>query len=143
MLSRTPQKGRQHGSSSASTDTHELAELMRIQLVRKLADHLDGVDVSRYREGDVFELSRREAELLIAERWAVSYEPVPKGVRRVSVSPQMAVAADRLNRRTLDQIRRVREEMETRHFEEQERRRAEDRIRDALHDERAKTLNGD
>jgi hypothetical protein len=43
---------------------------MRVRLVRKLADRLDGVDVSGHSSGDILELSRRDAELLIAERWA-------------------------------------------------------------------------
>jgi hypothetical protein len=117
---------------------------MRIQLVRKLADHLDGIDVSRYHEGDVFELSRREAELLIAEGWAVPFEePAVNEIRSTSIVPELAMAADRFERRTLEQIRRLREEMESRNLEEQERRRAEDRIREELHDSRATTINGD
>jgi hypothetical protein len=116
---------------------------MLIRLVRKLADHLDGIDVSRYREGDVFELPRREAELLIAETWAVGIDPASTEVRGMSIEPELAMAADRFERRTLEQLRRVREEMETRHFEEQERRRAEDRIREELHDAHAKAINGD
>jgi hypothetical protein len=124
---------------------------MRIQLVRKLADYLDGIDVSRRREGDFFELPRREAELLVAEGWAVALgdpptsesEPAANEVRRMSNAPELATAADRFERRTLEQIRRLREEMESRHFEEQERRRVEDRIRDELHDSRATTINGD
>ena len=43
---------------------------MRVRLVRKLADLLDGVDVSGHSSGDILELSRHDAELLIAERWA-------------------------------------------------------------------------
>jgi len=117
---------------------------MRIQLVRKLADHLDGVDVSEARQGDVIDLPRREAELLIAERWAVAtFDEATREVRFRSCLPELATAADRFERRTLEQIRRLREEMATRHFEEQQRRRAEDRIREELHDEQAKTLNGD
>lgn len=44
---------------------------MRVRLVRKLADYLDGIDLSAYEEGDVLDLPRREAELLIAEGWAM------------------------------------------------------------------------
>jgi len=44
---------------------------MRVRLVRKLADLLDGVDVSGHSSGDILELPRHDAELLIAERWAV------------------------------------------------------------------------
>jgi hypothetical protein len=117
---------------------------MQIQLVRKLADYLDGVDVSAYEEGDVFELPRRDAELLIAERWAIAFSGAePREVRLVSTAPPLATAADRFERRTLEQMRRLREEMEHRRFEEQERRRAEDRIREELHDLQARTVNGD
>jgi hypothetical protein len=119
-------------------------DVMQIQLVRKLANHLDGVDVSMYNEGDIIELSRRQAELLIAEQWAVPfYGPTPGEVRRVSTVPELATAADRFERRTLEQMRRLREEMDNRRFEEQARRRAEDRIREELHDAKAKTINGD
>ena len=118
--------------------------LMQIQLVRKLANHLDGIDVTAYAQGDVMDLPRRDAELLIAERWAVAYYgPAAREVRSVSAIPQLAIAADRLARRSLDQMRRFREDMEMKRFEEQERRRAEDRIREELHDEHAKTINGE
>src|SRR4051794_7883212 len=40
---------------------------MQIQLVRKLADYLDGIDVSKCREGENIDLPRSDAELLIAE----------------------------------------------------------------------------
>jgi len=119
-------------------------DVMQIQLVRKLADHLDGVDVSMYNEGDVIELARRQAELLIAEQWAVPCQAAaPREVRGVSTAPALATAADRLQLRTLEQMRRLREEMDNRRFEEQERRRAEDRIREELHDAQAKTIGGD
>jgi hypothetical protein len=114
---------------------------MQIQLVRKLADHLDGIDVSAYAQGDVIELPRRDAELLIAEGWALAYYgSANREIRGASAAPERAMAADRLEPRTLEQMRRIREEMESRHFEEQERRRAEDRIREELHDEQAKTI---
>lgn len=117
---------------------------MQIQLVRKLANYLDGIDVTAYRQGDVFDLPRRDAELLIAERWAVAYYgPSVREVRDVSMTPQLATAADRNTRRSLDQIRRFREAMDTKRCAEQERRRAEDRIREELHDEHAKTISGD
>jgi hypothetical protein len=116
---------------------------MQIQLVRKLANHLDGIDVSAYQQGDVVDLQPRDAELLIAEGWAIACEgPVTREVRDVSAAPLLATAADRLARRSLDQMRRFREEMDAKRCEEQERRRAEDRIREELHDEHAKTING-
>jgi hypothetical protein len=45
-------------------------------------------------------------------------------------------------RRTLEQLRTIREELERRVLRERERRRAEDRIREERHDERAKTISG-
>jgi hypothetical protein len=43
---------------------------MHIRLIHKLADHLDGIDVSDCCEGDHVDLPERDAELLIAEGWA-------------------------------------------------------------------------
>src|SRR5262245_58223736 len=45
---------------------------MRLRLVRKLADTIDGVDISTYAVGDVIDVDRDEARLLIAEKWAVA-----------------------------------------------------------------------
>jgi hypothetical protein len=44
---------------------------MKVVLVRKLADVMDGVDVSGYRCGDVVDLPARDAQLLIVESWAI------------------------------------------------------------------------
>ncbi|HTM04544.1 MAG TPA: hypothetical protein VL173_13630 [Vicinamibacterales bacterium] len=43
---------------------------MRIRLTRKLAELLNGVDLSRHRVGDVFDLPLRDAQVLVAEGWA-------------------------------------------------------------------------
>ena len=43
---------------------------MLVRLTRKLANRIDGVDISRYRVGDVIQLPFRAASLLIAEGWA-------------------------------------------------------------------------
>ena len=43
---------------------------MYVRLKCKLADSLDGIDVSRVMVGDVIELPDAEAELLISEAWA-------------------------------------------------------------------------
>jgi len=55
---------------------------MRVRLTRKLATCLDGVDLSAHHCGDVFEMPHHEAELLIAEGWAVPV--VPSEPRRMS-----------------------------------------------------------
>jgi hypothetical protein len=44
---------------------------MKIRLTRKLANWLDGVDVTNHAVGDVLDLPVEEARLLIAEQWAV------------------------------------------------------------------------
>jgi hypothetical protein len=115
---------------------------MFIRLVRKLAEQLDGIDMSARRAGDVFEVPRYEAELLIAEAWAVAADELRSGaINCLSALPQPAVATTtRLKRRTIEQLRSVREAMAAKQFKEQAHRRAEDRIRDELHDERAKTI---
>ncbi len=115
--------------------------VMWIRLVRKLADHLDGIDVSSYNEGDILDLPRAEAGLLIAEQWALPFRGPSRDVRAASTAHLRAFAADRSERRTLEQLRRVREGFETQPLEPHEHRRAEDRIRDAHHDSRQKTLN--
>ena len=43
---------------------------MLIRLTLKLADTLDGIDVSHVRQGDLVEMSALDAELMIAEGWA-------------------------------------------------------------------------
>jgi hypothetical protein len=97
---------------------------MQIRLTRKLAHCLDGVDLTPYGVNDEFDLSRREARLLIAEGWAV-----PSGA-----------AADQPHATVSDEgRRRIRDQLE--HWDErQDRRRVEDRIRDELHDSRATTI---
>lgn len=68
---------------------------MRVRLTAKLAEVVNGVDLSASREGDVVELPRRQAEMLIAERWAERISDAhecraaswPRGAR--------AIAADR------------------------------------------------
>ena len=43
---------------------------MRVRLTRKLADEIDGIDLSQHAVGDSFDLAAREGELLMAEGWA-------------------------------------------------------------------------
>jgi hypothetical protein len=44
---------------------------MKVRLTRKLANRLDGVDVSNNVVGDVLDLPAEEARLLVAEKWAM------------------------------------------------------------------------
>ena len=47
---------------------------MKVRLTKKLAETLDGVDVSRNRVGDVLDLPPMKARLLVAEEWATAAE---------------------------------------------------------------------
>jgi hypothetical protein len=44
---------------------------MKVRLTKKLAERLDGIDVSDRREGDVFDTSAHDAAMLVEERWAI------------------------------------------------------------------------
>jgi hypothetical protein len=57
---------------------------MRIRLTRKLSQLLNGIDISRLSVGDVIDLPRHDAELLLAEGWALPaaddrFEPSKRG----------------------------------------------------------------
>ena len=43
---------------------------MHVKLTRKLANSLDGVDVSNARVGDIIDVSTEEAAALVREGWA-------------------------------------------------------------------------
>ena len=95
---------------------------MRIRLTRKLADCLDGVDVSHYSAGDVLDLPTREAHLLVAEGWAVLSG-------RAAFEPEPWTPTD-------EEVRCIGEQLEN-WSERRDLRRAEDRIREELRDSRA------
>jgi hypothetical protein len=44
---------------------------MKVRLTKKLAERLDGIDVSDRQEGDLLELSAHDAAMLVEERWAI------------------------------------------------------------------------
>jgi hypothetical protein len=48
-----------------------LALPTKVRLTRKFAQIIDGIDLSRARAGEDIELSPRDAQLLIAEGWAL------------------------------------------------------------------------
>jgi hypothetical protein len=117
---------------------------MRVRLTRKLAECIDGVDLSRHRVRDVIEVTRHEAELLFAEGWA---EQVGRRrqIFRTVVRFRQAKAAERSRRRSLtaQRLRESRRNIDQQSLGPQERRRAEDRFREELHDSRAKTISKD
>jgi hypothetical protein len=45
---------------------------MRVRLTRKLADAIDGVDLRGHEVDEVFDVSTRDARLLMAEDWAIA-----------------------------------------------------------------------
>jgi hypothetical protein len=124
---------------------------MHVRLTRKLAEMVDGIDLSGRRVGDVLSLTPHEAELLIAEGWAERIggdgvqpadvaprrtEPPPEPKRSLPESPHEALAPPH----TAERLRAIRHDIEMRSFGERARRRAEDRIREELQDSRARTL---
>ena len=113
---------------------------MWIRLTRKLADWLDGIDVTDRRVGDVFDLPIHDAQLLIAEGWAEPHLPVSVG----TFGDQSTRAADCRDRveAAVSRLRQLRERRDRRDYETLERRRVEDRILEQLRDERAITIKG-
>lgn len=97
---------------------------MRIRLTRKLANCIDGVDLSRYSVGDGLNLPTWEARLLIAEGWATLSD---------------GTADERPCTLTAQELRCIGEQL-TNWSEPQDRRRAEDRVRDELRDSKAVTV---
>jgi hypothetical protein len=55
---------------------------MKVRLTRKLAECVDGVDLSNHSVGDVLELSPLEATLLVAEKWAIPERRSGEGASR-------------------------------------------------------------
>ena len=70
--------------------------LMLVRLTKKLAEVVNGVDLTHCSEGDVIDLPERFAELLLAERWAVVvlHPEVPNHAPKLQPDDR-AVAADR------------------------------------------------
>jgi hypothetical protein len=44
---------------------------MQVRLKRKLAQRIDGIDLSNHEVGDVIDLPERKARILVAEGWGV------------------------------------------------------------------------
>jgi hypothetical protein len=55
---------------------------MRIRLTRRLAEHINGIDLSRRAVGDLIDLSQRDGEMLVAEGWALAVPVERNGDRR-------------------------------------------------------------
>ena len=113
---------------------------MLIRLTRKLAERVDGIDLSRSREGDVLDLSRHDAHLLVAEGWAVSCEPPAPPQPQAAAGAPPPEPTESAAPSTIDHVGRVRAQIERRYLDQQEERRIEDRIREELHDARARIV---
>jgi hypothetical protein len=48
-----------------------VTRVVKVRLTRKLAENIDGVDLSNHDVGDMFDLPLRKARLLLAEGWAL------------------------------------------------------------------------
>lgn len=71
---------------------------MRVRLIKKFAEKIDGVDLRAHAPGDTLNLDRSEARLLLAEGWAVTEKSTTnerRGRRHVSgITHRNAIAAD-------------------------------------------------
>jgi hypothetical protein len=47
---------------------------VRVRLIRKLAERVNGIDLSKVRVGDTFDVAFKDARILIAEGWAVAVD---------------------------------------------------------------------
>lgn len=114
---------------------------MRVRLIRRLANYIDGVNLSARGVGDVFELARADAELLIAEGWAVHAAP-PERPRLFRTAVVVSRAAPEGSRHVplAGQLRDIGEQMQRRLFPPRDQRRAEDLIREAWHDQHARVI---
>jgi hypothetical protein len=60
---------------------------VQVRLNKKLAEVIDGIDLSDRRVGDVVDLPRHDAEILLAEGWASAVEPpFGAGTRRTDAN---------------------------------------------------------
>lgn len=44
---------------------------MKVRLTRKLAERIDGVDLRGKKPGDLLDIPREDARMLLAEKWAI------------------------------------------------------------------------
>lgn len=101
---------------------------MRVVLIRKLAECVDGVDLSRCEPGETLRLSDRDGSLLVAEGWA---RPVAPPARACASD----VPRDQLLSRVAGNTEGFRDATEV------PRRRAEDYVREELREERARIVS--
>jgi hypothetical protein len=77
---------------------------MKVVLMCKLADCLDGIDVADHHVGDVLDLPWRDAQILLAEQWAIPDRragrgaPPPLERRRATNAPTREFTENALER---------------------------------------------
>ena len=79
---------------------------MRVRLTKKFAEMIDGIDLSAHHPGDILDVTRSEARLLIAEGWAARERGGPAVDHRRNYAsaapapavPQPSLAAERPRR---------------------------------------------
>ncbi len=115
---------------------------MRVRLTRRFANFIDGVNLLAHNVGDVFEVTRHEGELLVAEEWAVPVVPLRPPVKSRTAIRRSRAKTPAIGSRCagiVERLHQIQDEM-NQPLGEQKRRRAEDRIREELHDSLAVTI---
>jgi len=84
-----------HGSAFLAGTSLAPHPRVRVRLTKKLAECLDGVDLTRCRVGDALNLPAHEAQLLIAEQWATPAERRRTNIGRSINERRVATADDR------------------------------------------------
>jgi hypothetical protein len=59
---------------------------MRVQLIRKFADVLNGIDLTKARVGDIVNVKAHEAAILVMEGWAREIERDAEGAKYAEVT---------------------------------------------------------
>ena len=54
-------------------------DMVSVRLTHKFAELINGIDLSRVREGEEMQLSRRDASILVAEGWAEPLDAMTPG----------------------------------------------------------------
>jgi hypothetical protein len=122
---------------------------MQVRLTRKLAQCIDGVDLTGRQVGEILNLPVHDAHLLIAEDWAEVYIAEVARPSLLPILPEAvtfatgrrALVGDLSSRvrRSLDRLRQARVPTQRR-LVQLDRRRAEDMYREELRDARARTV---
>jgi hypothetical protein len=68
---------------------------LKVRLTKRFAETINGVDLSKFRPGDVLDLTRNDAAVLLTEGWAVPVEPDAKTTAPKHKGSPRSIAADR------------------------------------------------